>query len=242
MSVLFHQCFLLHQRPYRETSVIIDLLSETEGRVSLVCKGVRGAGKKSAMLRSVLQPFAGLAVSWSGRSELKSLRQAEVLVQAPRFSQHQLFAALYLNELLVRLFQQGESHIDLFQEYRNAIADLALAVASDKSHTEIPLRRFEFKLLATLGFEVDLAYDVASGKPVDAAAFYRYTSDIGVCKALANGRRSDLIAGEDLLALYSQDYSSESARRTAKKIVRIALAPHLGAKPLKSRELYARPS
>lgn len=242
MSVFFHQCFLLHQRAYRETSVIIDLLSETEGRVSLVCKGVRGSGKKSAMLRSVLQPFAGLAVSWSGKSDLKSLRQAEVLVPAPQFSQHQLFAALYLNELLVRLFQQGESHIDLFQEYRSAIADLALADASDMSHTEIPLRRFEFKLLATLGFEVDLAYDAGSGECVEATAFYRYTSDIGLNKVLGNSRHSDLIAGEDLLALHSHDYSRESVRRAAKKIVRIALAQHLGGKPLKSRELYSKPS
>ena len=40
-SQVFHQSYVLHSRPYRETSVIVDLL-HAGGRVSCVAKGVRG--------------------------------------------------------------------------------------------------------------------------------------------------------------------------------------------------------
>ena len=125
MSIELERCFLLHQRPYRETSVIAELLTEHEGRVSLVCKGVRSAGKKASSLRSTLQPFALLNASWSGKTDLKSLRQAEVITPAPRLHQSQLYSGLYLNELLFRLFHSGESHINLFSRYQASISDLA---------------------------------------------------------------------------------------------------------------------
>ncbi len=252
MSTPLQRCFLLHQRAYRETSVIVDLLCESEGRVSVVCKGVRGSGNKSASLRSVLQPFAMLAVQWSGKSSLKSLRSAEVLEQAPWLSQHQLYAALYLNELLMRLFQQGELHADLFQHYHSAIADLSRSDAADRSSTEIPLRRFEFTLLATLGFEVDLFYDSSSGEPVLADKSYHFHGEFGLSnienasldsdgQAIPQSKKNSVpILGQHILALQQQDYSDDAVRRAAKKIIRLALAPHLGGRPLKSRELYAR--
>ncbi|MGB2272341.1 MAG: DNA repair protein RecO [Pseudomonadales bacterium] len=262
MSNSLNACFLLHQRPYRETSVIVDLLTETEGRISVVCKGVRGSGKKATALRSTLQPFAVLSVAWSGKSSLKSLRSAEVTCLAPRFSQHQLYAALYLNELLMRLFQHGESQVNLFSEYRHAIADLAAIDQSDNgissASAEIPLRRFEFKLLETLGFEIDFYFDAVTGKAIDANGQYHFHSEFGFSQqpfteaipdSLAELKKEQqvssqlktLIAGDHLLALQKQDYSRAEVRRTAKLVMRVALAPHLGGRTLKSRELYARP-
>ena len=263
MNAPLHHCFLLHQRPYRETSVIVDLLTQTEGRVSLVCKGVRSSGNKAAGLRSVLQPFARLAISWSGKSALKSLRSAEVLRSSPQFSQHQLYAALYLNELLMRLFQHGELQMDLFDEYQHAIEQLTRVEAGNQLATEQALRRFEFGLLATLGFEVDFHHDNLSGEAIASNKQYVYQAETGfTCVAedvgnnseandYAEGQGSDLdrprqrhmidtVAGAHIIALQQQDYRDAAVRKLAKKIIRIALAPHLGDRPLKSREFYAR--
>ena len=266
MSKPLNQCFLLHQRPYRETSVIVDLLTECEGRVSVVCKGVRGSGNKAAALRSTLQPFAALSIAWSGKSSLKSLRSAEVTRFAPRFSQHQLYAALYLNELLMRLFQHGESQVNLFAEYRHAIAELAGvnqsgtngASNSATNSAEVPLRRFEFKLLETLGFEIDFYYDAVTGQPIEPKGLYHFHSEFGFSQKpffeaipdtmaelkkeqQVNSQLKELIVGDHLIALQQQDYSKEDVRRAAKLIMRAALAPHLGGRTLKSRELYSRP-
>ena len=271
MSNSLNRCFLLHQRPYRETSVIVDLLTESEGRVSVVCKGVRGSGNKAAALRGTLQPFAALSVAWSGKSSLKSLRSAEVTRFAPRFSQHQLYAALYLNELLMRLFQHGESQVNLFAEYRHAIAELAEVNQSGSNNTdvnsdvnagansaEVPLRRFEFKLLETLGFEIDFYYDAVTGQPIEPTGLYHFHSEFGFSQKSfieaipdtmaelkkeqqVSSQLKELIVGDNLIALQQQDYSRVEVRRAAKLIMRAALAPHLGGRALKSRELYSRP-
>ena len=257
MNHSLNHCFLLHQRPYRETSVIVDLLTESEGRVSVVCKGVRGSGNKAASLRSTLQPFAALSVAWSGKSSLKSLRSAEVTCLAPRFLQHQLYAALYLNELLIRLFQHGESQINLFAEYRHAITELSEVDLTESGSAEIPLRRFEFKLLATLGFEVDFSFDAVTGQPIENQGLYHFHSEFGFSQqsfmeAIPDGmaelkkeqqvssQLKELIVGDYLLALQQQDYSRAEVRRSAKLIMRAALAPHLGGRALKSRELYSK--
>ena len=259
MSIELERCFLLHQRPYRETSVIAELLTEHEGRVSLVCKGVRSAGKKASSLRSTLQPFALLNASWSGKTDLKSLRQAEVITPAPRLHQSQLYAGLYLNELLFRLFHSGESHTNLFSRYQASISELASLDADDTIAIEVSLRRFEARLLATLGFELDFMQDAITGQPITADGEYRFQTGYGFCRVDCNNGDSDneyseintdsalgfnappLIAGSAILAIKNDDYHDKKVRQLAKKIMRLALAPHLGGRPLKSRELYRRP-
>lgn len=259
MSIELERCFLLHQRPYRETSVIAELLTEHEGRVSLVCKGVRSVGKKASSLRSTLQPFALLSASWSGKTDLKSLRQAEVITPAPRLHQSQLYAGLYLNELLVRLFHSGESHTNLFSRYQASISELASLAADDTIAIEVSLRRFEARLLATLGFELDFMRDAITGKPITADAEYQFHTEYGFYRADLNDADADnehsainadsalasnahlLIAGSAILAIQNHDYHDKKVRQVAKKIMRLALAPHLGGRPLKSRELYRRP-
>tara|TARA_B110000879_G_C11158088_1_gene507822 strand:- start:1346 stop:2122 length:777 start_codon:yes stop_codon:yes gene_type:complete len=257
MNNSLNHCFLLHQRPYRETSVIVDLLTESEGRVSVVCRGVRGSGNKAASLRSTLQPFAALSVAWSGKSSLKSLRSAEVTCLAPRFLQHQLYAALYLNELLIRLFQQGEAQVNLFSEYRHAITELSNVDLTEAGSTEVPLRRFEFRLLATLGFEIDFYFDTVTGQPIDPKGLYHFHSEFGFSQQSfieaipdtmaelkkeqqVSSQLKELVLGDHLLALQQQDYSRVEVRRSAKLIMRAALSPHLGGRALKSRELYSR--
>ncbi|NNC54146.1 MAG: DNA repair protein RecO, partial [Pseudomonadales bacterium] len=80
------RAFVLHQRPYRETSAIVDFISEQHGRLSAVCRGLRGQGKAAMTLRANLQPFTELSLGFSGRAELKNLRSIDALQAAPRMS------------------------------------------------------------------------------------------------------------------------------------------------------------
>ena len=59
--------FVLHTYPYRETSVIVETLTEEHGRVALVA---RGAKRPRSELRGVLQAFQPLTLSWAGTAEL----------------------------------------------------------------------------------------------------------------------------------------------------------------------------
>ena len=46
--------FVLHRRPYSETSLLVDLFTEETGRLTVIAKGARA--KRSAW-KSVLQPL-----------------------------------------------------------------------------------------------------------------------------------------------------------------------------------------
>lgn len=133
MAIVESKAYILHQRAYRESSVIVDLLAAEYGRVTAVCKGVRGGGKRAALLRGSLQPFTLVKVEWSGKSELKSLRSAESLTVSPQLSQRFLYAAMYINELMVRLFQSGESHEQLFFCYQVTVDTIVRLNSEAKS-------------------------------------------------------------------------------------------------------------
>lgn len=72
----WQRAFVLHSRPFSETSLLLDLFSESEGRVRVLAKGARS---RRSQLKGTLQPFTPLLVRWSGRGEVKTLRNAEAV-------------------------------------------------------------------------------------------------------------------------------------------------------------------
>ena len=63
-------CFLLHQRAHGETSLIIDVFTRTNGKMSLIAKGAK---KPKSKFFGYLASFTKLKITYSGRSELKTL-------------------------------------------------------------------------------------------------------------------------------------------------------------------------
>lgn len=226
--------YLLHSRPFRDTSVICDFFLLNYGRVSLLYKGVRKAGKPGAKGR-LLQPFSPLAVSFEGRNELKTGRMLEASGPAVFLTGTRLYSGLYLNELLVRLLHREEASVALFEHYKTAIQALR-----DRPVEHI-LRRFERELLTELGYELTLQLDV-QGQAVEPELLYLYEPDHGFIlthKLPADpALRKRCFSGGDLLAIYHHDYDDQAVALAAKKLSRLALAPHLGDKPLHSRELF----
>lgn len=226
--------YLLHSRPFRDSSVICDFLLQQHGRVSVLYKGVRKAGKQGAKGR-LLQPFSQLSVSFDGRNELKAGRVLES-AGAPTFLVgYQLYSGLYLNELMVRLLHKEEPVPTLFDQYQRAIQDLL------GGRLEMVLRRFERELLSELGYELTLQWDT-SGDPVSATSIYLYQPDQGFSLIHQLPRDSALrqrcFSGQHLLAIQRHEYDDQAVASAAKKLSRLALAPHLGDKPLRSRELF----
>lgn len=227
--------FLLHARPFRDSSLIGEFFLRRSGRVSILYKHLKKEGKAGAKAR-LLQPFAPLAVTYDDRRELKIGRLLEPVGASIFLKGTALFSGLYLNELLVRLLHKEESSSGLFEHYRDAL--LQLQDGSD----EITLRRFEQQLLQELGYGLVLHADV-SGSPLQAETWYLYEPDTGFIplpqfpQDPARMRLSFL--GAHLLEIQQQQYEDTAVRSAAKRLSRLALAPHLGDKPLKSRELFA---
>lgn len=220
--------YVLHRRPYRETSYIVDFFSLQSGRISAVAKGVRNSKNDR---KSVLQPFRLLRIQLSGRSELKNLRLAECAGPMLMLSGHALFCAMYLNELINRLLPVGVVSEPVYRQYQQALSQLYL-----NTDIERTLREFEFALLDEMGLLADWFTDGVTGEPVAADKWYLYSPEQGFIRCL-QANHKHRISGAALMLLGNGQWTGLSLG-AAKRINRLALNYLLGGKPLKSRELF----
>jgi DNA repair protein RecO (recombination protein O) len=215
--------FVLHSRAYRESSALVDLLTP-QGRLRVVMRSARG--KSGSLARA----FVPLEVELRGRGELKSVARLESAGLPNILFGNELFSGLYLNELLIRLLPAEDPHPELFEHYQLTV--LALAA---KRPLEPLLRAFEWRLLEQLGYGFALDHDL-HGQPIEAGGLYRLLPDQGFAVELQ--LQPGVFVGHDLLAMASADWTAPGALAAAKRLMRQALAPHLGGKPLVSRELF----
>ena len=225
----WQRAFVLHSRPYSETSLLLDLFSENEGRVRVLAKGARA---KRSQLKGTLQPFTPLLVRWSGKGDIRTLRSAEAVSLALPLNGTWLYCGSYVNELLSRVLGQEIPFSELFFDYLHCIQGLAAATGS----AEPVLRRFELAVLGHLGYGVDFLHCAGSGEPVSETMTYSYREEKGFIASLVVNQRS--FTGRQLQALYSREFPDSDTLRAAKRFTRMALKPYLGGKPLKSQELF----
>ena len=212
---------------------MLEVLTAEYGRLSLVARGARRKARGGSSGSALLQPFIPLLLSFSGRAELKSLTAKEAAGKLHELRGERLFSAMYVNELLVRLLHRHDPHPQLFAAYTEALQALAREDVVDTT-----LRHFEFKLLDELGYSFDLALDADSGERVQAHLWYHYIPDLGlVAKVDAADPSRPAYGGADLIAMAGGQFGG-SVRVTAKRLLRQALAGHLGDAPLRSRELF----
>lgn len=222
------RCFVLHRRPYSESSLILDVFSEEYGRITLMSKGARG---KRSNLKGALQPFTPLLLKWSGKGSMKTLRQAEPISLGLPLTGINLYSAMYVNELAARVLVAEVPFPALFHDYLHALTELA-----QNTNPEPALRRFELAVLSAMGYGVDFLHCAGTGELVEAGMTYRYREQKGF---IASVRRDNLsFSGEELIAISERRFVTPDQLKAAKRFTRIALKPYLGGKPLKSRELF----
>jgi DNA repair protein RecO (recombination protein O) len=222
--------YVLHQRPYRESSLLLEVFSLSHGRVGLVARGVRSPKSRQ---RGELQSFRPLLLSWSARGDLGTLTGAETegKVQALRGSA--LYSALYLNELLVRLLARQDPHPELYALYESSLEDLG-----GRPPVEPVLRVFEKRLLEEIGYGLLLDVEVGEGEAVQPQRYYDYQLEVGPVSVDRADAPGLVFAGSSLLALAREQLHTPDALRDAKRLMRAALSLYLGGKPLRSRELF----
>jgi DNA repair protein RecO (recombination protein O) len=228
------RCFVLHRRNFSNSSLILEVFSCVHGRLALLAKGARQSRRGRPAVGEVLQLFQPLWASWSGRGEVKTLVRAEPAEPALGLTGRVLYCGFYLNELLMRLLQRGDPHETLFAFYHSALS--ALAAGED---VETLLRQFELRLLREIGYAVELDREAGTGQPVSPGRYYVYEHEAGL-RAAGSGDGQQAVAGEILLHLAAGEPLNESVAREAKALTRLILAPYLGERPLKSRELFRR--
>ncbi len=221
--------FVLHSYPYRETSLIIDVLTCDHGRLALVAKGAK---RPHSALRGVLQTFQPLALSWSGKAEVRTLTGAEWVGGMLPLAGDALLCGFYVNELLVKFCAREDPHPQLFQHYVVTLTRLA--------HDEPPvqvLRSFERVLLRTTGYALALDRTVTR-QAVQAERRYVFDPERGVCEASsALPAHWPVVAGQTLLDMEQDDYQRPQTVTQSKTLMRFLLNIYLGGTPLATRQI-----
>ncbi|MET0893509.1 MAG: DNA repair protein RecO [Pseudoxanthomonas sp.] len=232
MRITAEPAFVLHARAWRETSLLVEVLSESHGRLGLVARGVQGP--KKHVLRAALQPLQHIRLDAVQRGELAQLVSAEALDAAPRLAGDAMLAAFYINELVMRLAPRQDPHGDLYRIYGQMRARLGGGEALAWN-----LRRFERDLLEALGSGFDFRED-AEGVALDPAARYRIDPEQGPRRLLSDrGReeRNTAATGSALLALAADRQPEADDLASLRLALRSVLAHHLGGRGLKSWEM-----
>ncbi|MEX3785608.1 DNA repair protein RecO [Paraburkholderia sp. BR14374] len=221
--------FVLHSYPYRETSLIIDVLSRDHGRLALVAKGAK---RPHSALRGVLQTFQPLSLAWSGKSEMRTLTGAEWVGGMLPLTGDALLCGFYVNELLVRFCAREDPHPQLFHHYVVTLTRLA--------HDEPPvqvLRSFERVLLRETGYAMALDRTVAR-KAVLADGRYVFDPERGVREASDEWPAQwPVVSGQTLLDMEKDDYHRAQTVAQSKTLMRFLLNTYLGGAPLATRQI-----
>ncbi|MBB6599729.1 DNA repair protein RecO [Luteimonas sp. MC1825] len=234
MRLLGQPAYVLHARPWRETSLLLEVLTAEHGRMGLVARGVHGPRRQA--LRAALQPLQHIRFDAVQRGELAHLNAAEAIDAAPRLQGELMLAGFYVNELVLRLAPRQEPQPELYALYGELRA--RLGAGEPLAWT---LRRFERDLLEVLGVGFDLAHD-ADGVPLDPAARYRLDPEQGPRRVRGerDGERSRSATGRALLGL-AADHGPPPPEELGglRRVLREVLMSHLGARPLTSWQLMA---
>jgi len=218
--------YVLHARRYGDSSLLLELLTRTQGRLACIAKGALRPRRTDARL----QAFQPLLAEVRGRGEVLTLARTEAAGPPQGLTGRSLYCGLYLNELLLKLTARQDPCGGLFDDYERALRDLLATSA-----VEPVLRRFEVRLLEHLGLGLALELDT-QGQPIRADSRYTYDVDSGASPSRGTG--AAVVSGATLLALKHGDFTEGDSLLQARALMRRILNHHLDGRPLRSRELF----
>jgi len=221
--------YLLHSRPFRNTSLLIDLFTQQHGLISAVARSARGPKSR---YHGQLQLFTPMLASWSGIHELKTLGNIELNGMPIQLNQKPLFCGFYLNELLMRLLHKEDPHPALFELYHQS-----LCLLEKNNSIPVVLRLFEKKLLDELGYGLPLKKEAKTREKIQPDCFYQYEHQHGfiLCE---KSNAQNIFSGVDLIAMAEEKLDNDAILQTAKRLTRTAIQYLLGNKKLNSREFF----
>ncbi|MCK5889172.1 MAG: DNA repair protein RecO [Methylococcales bacterium] len=220
--------FILRHKKYRETSLILDVLTQEKGLVSVLARGVR---KKKSTLAGLLLPFTPLKLSYLGKKPLKILTYAELDSLAIDLKGLSLYCGFYVNELLLFLLYKNDAHSDLYHEYYRCL----LHLKQNPENIEEILRFFELDVMKCLGYGLQLDYEGRFNTKVEKENNYLFNHEFGIIE-----HPQGYITGLTLLALEARQHLDKKALHEAKALMRKVIDFQLQGKVLKSRRVLAK--
>ena len=221
------ECFLLHQRPHGETSLIVDVFTKKNGKMSIIAKGAK---KPKSKFFGYLTPFTKLKITYTGRSELKTLTNIDRdFSESTNSLSKTSYSLLYINELLIRLLPKDAVHEDLFKLYESFLVKI-----HSGENIELTLRSFELDMLEMLGYGLDFENEIDKNQSIDVNKNYSFIPERGFRES-----KNSNFSGKDIINIRMRNLS-EVSKKNLKQITQESIHFCLDGKSLSSREIFRR--
>jgi len=221
------ECFLLHQRPHGETSLIVDVFTKKNGKMSVIAKGAK---KPKSKFFGYLTPFTKLKITFTGRSELKTLTNIDRdFSESTNSLSKTSYSLLYINELLIRLLPKDAVHEDLFQLYESFLVKI-----HSGENIELTLRSFELDMLEMLGYGLDFENEIDKNQSIDVNKNYSFIPERGFRES-----KNSNFSGKDIINIRMRNLS-EVSKKHLKHITQESIHFCLDGRNLSSREIFRR--
>jgi DNA repair protein RecO (recombination protein O) len=219
--------YILHRRPFRDTSQILDIVTRDYGKIAVVARGSRGSKSR---LAGVLRPFLPLRVSWVAKSDLGTLTGAEADGPPAGMVGDAMFSAYYVNELLLHFLHRYDPQQEIFALYEEVIKALLVT-----ENIAAALRSFELEFLSLLGYAVNLDHVFGSREPLLSEQTYEYRMEQGPVSVERAGPL--VFKGAVYSEIAEQHFEKPDILSAANRLLREIIGFHLGGKELKSRKV-----
>ena len=220
--------YILHHRPFRDTSQILDIFSRDHGKIAVIARGSRSAKSR---LAGILRPFLPLKVSWVAKSDLGTLTGAEAAGPPAGMVGDALLSAFYVNELLLHFLHRHDPQPEIFALYEEVVSALV-----STRNVAASLRSFEFEFLSLLGYAVNLEHEFGSHDRLDMERYYQHRMEQGLV-AVERPEGPLVFKGSVLAGIAEQRFDDPDILRAANSLLREIIGFHLGGKELKSRKV-----
>ena len=221
------ECFLLHHRPHGETSLIVDVFTKKNGKMSFIAKGAK---KPKSKFFGYLTPFTKLKITYTGRSELKTLTNIDRdFSESTNSLSKTSYSLLYINELLIRLLPKDAVHEDLFQLYESFLVKIHAG-----ENIELTLRSFELDMLEMLGYGLDFENEIDKNQSIDVNKNYSFIPERGFRES-----KNSNFSGKDIINIRMRNLSKVS-KKHLKHITQETIHFCLDGRNLSSREIFRR--
>ena len=224
----WEESFLLHQRSYGETSIIAEVFTRNLGKMSVIA---RGAKKPKSKFFGYLVPFSRLKITFSGRSELKTLTNIDRdLSLTNTYLSRKSYSLLYINELMIKLLPKDAEHKPLFDLYSKFIQD-----SVNEEKMDYLLRNFELDLLEMLGYGINFHADINNEEEIKLNKNYIFVAESGF---MASDNAKDF-SGEDIIKIRERNFADISTKKL-KQLTQATIMFCLEGKDLNSRQIFRR--
>lgn len=219
------QAWVIHKYWCGDTSANVVFFTREQGLVTCLYKGGRSAKKQA-----LLQAFSPLWLLIDVRGDRHFVRQLELVAPPLNLPGTILFAGLYVNELLHHALRPRDAHEHLYAAYIHTLE--TLMKAGDRFAIEAVLRRFEWVLLTTCGYQISLTHEARTFMPIEACLYYQLLPGEGFVLAHTG------FTGAHLIKIASDKLDDREVLKTAKSIMRQAIDHALDGREIKARALY----